>query len=64
MLLLVLLQFQSDSDASALYGHYRRSFFGDLDAYCFHDDVEGEEGTQLGNVFIYIVFSCLDRSNE
>ena len=57
IILLVQLQFQAGAEGdSALYGQYRQSFFAGLDDYCFHDDVEGEEGTQLGNVFIYKFF--------
>ena len=40
ILSLIALQFQADGE-SALYGHYKQAFFGDLDAYCFHDDVQG-----------------------
>jgi len=48
IILLVQLQFQAGAEGdSALYGQYRQSFFAGLDDYCFHDDVEGEEGTQL-----------------
>ena len=37
---LIALQFKADGE-SALYGHYKQAFFGDLDAYCFHDYVQG-----------------------
>ena len=56
IIFLISLQLMADGE-SAIYGQklYRSSFFASLDAYCFHDDVEGHEGEKLGMFYLQIM---------